>query len=143
MRACQDWNNGTAPNKVACQETVLGETAERIEGKQEMDYEYVTRDTQMPAWIVCPIFLLEKEISSTAKLLYLRVLNKVLEEDREEEHGYLFTEFPIREQAQSLSKSSATVKRALRELEQEGLLERRRQGFGKPNRLYVLIGSVK
>ena len=32
-----------------------------------------------------------------------------------------------------------TIKRALRELEDCGLIRRDRQGAGKPNRIYVLI----
>lgn len=39
----------------------------------------------------------------------------------------------------TLSRSSMTIKRALRELEDGGLIRRDRQGAGKPNRIYVLI----
>lgn len=57
---------------------------------------------------------------------------------KEDDNGYLYTIFPISEQMVVLSKSDATVKRALLELEQAGLLERKRQGCGRPNKLYIL-----
>ena len=41
--------------------------------------------------------------------------------------------------AQVLDKSHMTIKKALNELEDAGLLERQKQGFSKPNLLYVRI----
>ena len=37
------------------------------------------------------------------------------------------------------SRSTMTVKRSLNELEAAGLIVRVRQGFGEPNKIYVLI----
>ena len=45
--------------------------------------------------------------------------------------------FPIEKIAAVLDRSTMTVKTALSELEDAGLIERRRSGFSKPNRIYV------
>ena len=45
--------------------------------------------------------------------------------------------FPIEKIAAALDRSTMTVKTALSELEDAGLIERRRSGFSKPNRIYV------
>ena len=47
--------------------------------------------------------------------------------------------FPIVELAAALARSTMTVKRSLNELEDAGLILRVRQGFGEPNKIYVLI----
>ena len=43
------------------------------------------------------------------------------------------------ELAAALARSTMTVKRSLNELEDAGLILRVRQGFGEPNKIYVLI----
>ena len=45
--------------------------------------------------------------------------------------------FPIEKIAAVLDRSTMTVKTALSELEDAGLIEPRRSGFSKPNRIYV------
>ena len=101
-----------------------------------MERNYLTADT--PPSMPYPRFLADMKISSTAKLLYVRLLDKTVNEKEEDDKGYLYTRFPISEQMAVLSKSDAAVKRALLELEQAGLLERKRQGRGRPNKLYIL-----
>ena len=49
--------------------------------------------------------------------------------------------FPIEKIAAALDRSTMTVKTALSELEDAGLIERRRSGFSKPNRIYVKLPS--
>ena len=103
-----------------------------------MERNYLTAHTKMPPSMPYPRFLADMEISSTAKSLYVRLLDKTVNEKEEDDNGYLYTRCPIRKQMVALSKSDATVKRALLELEQAGLLERKRQGCGRPNKLYIL-----
>jgi len=43
------------------------------------------------------------------------------------------------ELAAVLARSTMTVKRSLNELEDAGLILRVRQGFGEPNKIYILI----
>ena len=78
-------------------------------------------------------------ISSTAKIMYARMLDDVLANGIEDMNGILFICFPIVELSAALSRSTMTVKRSLNELEAAGLIVRVRQGFGEPNKIYVLI----
>ena len=103
-----------------------------------MEHKYLMADTEMPPSMPYPRFLTDMEISSTAKSLYIRLLDKTVSEKETDNNGYLYTRFPIKEQMAALSKSDAAVKRASLELEQARLLERKRQGRGKPNKLYIL-----
>ena len=48
-------------------------------------------------------------------------------------------QFPVVELAVAPGRSTQTCKRALRELEDAGLILRVRQGIGAPNRIYVLV----
>ena len=78
-------------------------------------------------------------ISSTAKVMYARMLDIIFLSGIEDANGILFIHFPIVELAAALARSSMTVKRSLNELEDAGLILRVRQGFGEPNKIYVLI----
>ena len=51
----------------------------------------------------------------------------------------MFIHFPIVELEAALASSTQTWKRSLNELEDAGLILRVRQGFGEPNKIYVLI----
>ena len=71
--------------------------------------------------------------------LYARLLDAALAAGAEDANGIIFVRCPIAELAGALGRSAQTRKRALRELEDAGLLLRVRQGFGEPNKIYVLI----
>lgn len=75
-----------------------------------MERNYLTADTEMPPSMPYPRFLADMKISSTAKLLYVRLLDKTVNEKEEDDKGYLYTRFPISEQMAVLSKSDAAVK---------------------------------
>ena len=57
----------------------------------------------------------------------------------EDENGILYIHFPIKELAAALSRSTMTIKRAMSELDDMGLVMRVRRDFSKPNRIYLLI----
>lgn len=104
-----------------------------------MKRNYLMVGMELPPGMPYPRFLADMDISYTAKELYVRLLNKTVMEKESDGNGCLYTRFPIREQMTALSKSDATIKRALLELERAGLLERKRQGRGRPNKLYLLV----
>lgn len=104
-----------------------------------MEYEFMTIDTPLPPSMPLPRAMLRLPISSTAKIMYARMLDDVLANDIEDINGILFICFPIVELSAALSRSTMTVKRSLNELEAAGLIVRVRQGFGEPNKTYVLI----
>ena len=78
-------------------------------------------------------------VSSTAKVMDTRLLDAALAAEAEDANGIIFARCHIAELAGALGRSAQTQKRALRELEDAGLLLRVRQGFGEPNKIYVLI----
>ena len=65
--------------------------------------------------------------------------NKRMDVKNRNQMEYLTERTPIMDLAQVLVKSHMTIKKALNELEDAGLLERQKQGFSKPNLLYVRI----
>ena len=104
-----------------------------------MNFEFMTIDTPLPPCMAFPRALTGFPISSTAKVMYCRMLDAMLSKGQEDENGILFVCFPVTAIAAVLSRSSMTVKRSLNELETAGLIMRVRQGIGEPNRIYVLI----
>ena len=96
-------------------------------------------DTALPPCMPLPRAMLRLPISSTAKVMYARMLDIVFLSGIEDANGILFIHFPIVELAAALARSTMTVKRSLNELEDAGLILRVRQGFGEPNKIYVLI----
>ena len=104
-----------------------------------MNYEFMMIDTPLPPCMPLPRATLRLPVSNTAKVMYARLLDEILTDGVEDSNGILFIRFPIVELAAALSRSTMTVKRSLNELEDAGLILRVRQGFGEPNKIYVLI----
>ena len=107
--------------------------------------EFITPNTRMPPYMVFPRFLLSMEMSETAKLVYIVLLDRArlsqADSKWSDEHGHVFLLFPIHSLAESMGKSEMTIKTALATLEKQGLIERKRIGFSQPNRIYVKIHS--
>ena len=112
-----------------------------------MEFEFMSADTVLPPCMplpaavisIPPAAMLRLPISSTAKVMYARLLNTTLTAGIEDSNGILFVRFPIMELAAALSRSPVTVKRSLKELEDIGLILRVRRGVGEPNRIYTLL----
>ena len=99
-------------------------------------------DTRLPPYLPYPRFLLQADLTQTAKLLYALLLDRATLSQANgwlDEGGRIYLVFPIEKIAAALDRSSMTVKTALSELEDAGLIERRRSGFSKPNRIYVKL----
>ena len=97
-------------------------------------------DTRLPPYLPYPRFLLQADLTQTAKLLYALLLDRATLSQSNgwlDESGRIYLVFPIEKIAAALDRSPMTVKNALSELEDAGLIERRRSGFSKPNRIYV------
>lgn len=104
-----------------------------------MNTEFMTADTNLPPCLPLPGAMLGLPVSSTAKVMYARLLGEIYTAGTEDINGILFVQFPIVELAAELGRSAQTCKRTLRELEDAGLLLRVRREIGAPNRIYVLI----
>lgn len=104
-----------------------------------MELEFMTADTVLPPCMPLPAAMLRLPISSTAKVMYARLLDEILTDGVEDSNGILFIRFPIVDLAAALSRSPMTVKRSLNELEQAGMIMRVRQGIGEANHIYILL----
>lgn len=104
-----------------------------------MEFEFMTADTILPPCMPLPAAMLRLPISSTAKVMYARLLDEILTDGVEDSNGILFIRFPIVDLAAALSRSPMTVKRSLNELEQAGMIMRVRQGIGEANHIYILL----
>ena len=104
-----------------------------------MEVEFLTADTALPPCLPLPGAMLGLPVSSTAKVMYARLLGEIYTAGTEDINGILFIQFPIAELAAALGRSPQTCKRALRELETAGLILRVRREIGAPNRIYVLV----
>ncbi len=109
-----------------------------------MNNHYLSPDTPVLQYFQFPEFLLKIPVSQTAKILYMILYdrarlsqkNKWVDEDQR-----IYLIYPITELAKTIGRSISAVKSGLNELLQADLLEKRKVGFGKPNRLYIKVPS--
>ena len=102
----------------------------------------MTKDTKLPPYLPFPRFLLEADMAQAAKLVYAVLLDRATLSQANgwtDGEGKLYLVFPIDGIANAIDRSPMTVKTALAELENAGLIERQRRGFSAPNRIYVKI----
>ena len=102
----------------------------------------MTAGTELPAYLPYPRFLLETDLSHTARVLYSLLLDRSTLSQKngwQDSEGRIYIVYPIAEMAEVMKKGSTTIKGALNELDAAGLLERRREGFSCANRLYVKV----
>ena len=96
----------------------------------------------MLPYLPYPRFLMEADLALATKLVYAVLLDRAQLSQTNgwaDSSGQIYIVFPIAEIANAIDRSPMTVKNALTELETAGLIERRRQGFSLPNRIYVKI----
>ena len=82
-----------------------------------MEAEFLTADTALPPCLPLPWAMLGLPVSSTAKVMYARLLDAALAAGAEDANGIIFARCPIAELAGALGRSAMTVKRALRDSE--------------------------
>ena len=86
--------------------------------------------------------MLAGEYSINAKLLYGLLLNRTMLSQKSgwvSEDGNVYVIYTIKQMANDLDRSERTVKTALRELENAGLITRVRQGWNRANRLFLQV----
>lgn len=105
--------------------------------------DFLTASTRLPPYLVFPRFLLDLDISETAKLLYMILLDRArlsLQNDGwTDESGHVFIFYTIKNMAVTLHRSEMTIKTALSVLSDQDLILRIRQGAGNPNRIFVKV----
>ena len=105
--------------------------------------QYLKCDSYLPRYMAYPRFLLEVNISETAKLVYVLLLDRArvsMKNDTwQDEQGRVFVLYTIPDLARDIGKGETTAKKALNQLVQQDLIWKQSQGAGRPNKIYVKI----
>ena len=99
-------------------------------------------DTKLPVYLMYPRFLLELDMNDTAKMVYLLLYDRArlsIQNGWLDEDGRTYIYFTEEHLAEALHCTEATIRTALNTLEHHGLIQRKRQGAGRPNRIYIRI----
>ena len=105
-----------------------------------MSKEYIKAQTPLPAYFPYPKFLLQMSLSHTARLTYVLLLDRMTLSQKNgwvDAQGRAYVLYPLAGLAEDLQSSISSVTRALRELEAARLIERRSNGFSKPNQIFL------
>ena len=101
----------------------------------------MTSDTSVPQYIPFPRFLLDMELSYTAKLIYSVLLYRANLSKINgwiDEQGRVYITYPVTEIAENLHKGVSVIKEGLSALDRAGLTERKRN-FSAPDTIYVKL----
>ena len=103
--------------------------------------QFLTCNSYIPPYMAYPKFLLKVEISETAKLVYILLLDRarlsMKNRDWQDEQGRVFVLYTIPNLAKDIGKGETTVKKALIQLVRQGLILKQSLGPGQPNKIYV------
>ena len=103
---------------------------------------YFTKDTTLPPFVPLPRFIIQGEYTVNAKLLYGLILNRTLLSRKSgwyAENGAVYVIYTIKQMANDLNRSERTVKTALNELENAGLIQRVRHWCNRANRFFLKL----
>ena len=104
--------------------------------------DYLTVTTPLPRYLPYARFLLDTDLSHTAKLLYTLLLDRATLSQKNnwmDERGFVYVIFPLSALSEALRCSTMSIKRALRSLEDADLIERKRSRIAVPNSIFVKV----
>ena len=101
---------------------------------------YLTVDTPLPQYLPYARFLLDTDLSHTAKLLYTLLLDRATLSQKNswiDAQGRIYVIYPLSNLAKDLGCSVSSITRSFAELENADFVERVRSGFSKPSRILL------
>ena len=108
--------------------------------------EYMKADTKVNGYMVYPRFLSTVDVSPTEKIVYVYLFNRARSSQRAsrsgkfaDKLGRVYIVYPIKDLAADAGFTERWVKKSLKELEETGLIERKREGKNKPDKIYVKV----
>lgn len=103
--------------------------------------EKMQTDSPMPPYIPYPCFLKKIPISDTARLVYAHLLGRaqLSRKNHWTDSTGVYVLYPITALANDCGKCPMTVKNALKALEDQNLIARKRMGVGRANKIYVHV----
>ena len=103
---------------------------------------YLKPNMPLPQYLPYPRFLLDTDLSHTAKLLYPLLLDRATLSQKNnwiDTQGHIYVIYPLSHLAKDLGCCISSVTRAFSELENAQLVERIRSGFSKPSRILLKV----
>ena len=104
--------------------------------------DYLTVTTPLPQYLPYARFLLDTDLSHTAKLLYTLLLDRATLSQKNnwmDAQGRIYVVYPLSKLSKDLRYSLSSITRAFAELENEQLVERVRNGFSKPSHILLKV----
>ena len=104
--------------------------------------DYLTVTTPLPQYLPYVRFLLDTDLSHTAKLLYTLLLDRATLSQKNnliDAQDRIYVVYPLSSLAKDLGCSISSITRSFTELENAQLVERVRSGFSKPSRILLKI----
>ena len=104
--------------------------------------DYLTVTTPLPQYLPYARFLLDTDLSHTAKLLYTLLLDRATLSQKNnwiDAQGCIYVVYPLSSLAKDLRCSISSITRSFTELENAQLVERVRSGFSKPSRILLKV----
>ena len=104
--------------------------------------DYLKPNMPLPQYLPYARFLLDTDLSHTAKLLYTLLLDRATLSQKNnwmDAQGRIYVVYPLSKLSKDLRYSLSSITRAFAELENEQLVERVRNGFSKPSRILLKV----
>ena len=105
---------------------------------------FLTQGTKLTNYSVIPNDLHGSGLSSTAIVLYAKLLNRSnlsITNGKMDEFGRVYINYKLEDLAEEMGKSLSTIKENMRELVDAGLIEKKRMRKGRANMIYVKVPS--
>lgn len=107
-----------------------------------MKAKYLETDSKITGYMPLPNCLIKCGLNSTTLLVYGMLLGRATLSQKNEwvdEQGKVYIRYAIEQLAKDAGKSISTIKSCLKELDDEGLIVRKRVGYNTANLIYVLL----
>ena len=104
--------------------------------------DYLKPNMPLPQYLPYARFLLDTDLSHTAKLLYTLLLDRATLSQKNnwvDAQGRIYVVYPLSSLAKDLGYSISSITRSFTELENAQLVERVRNGFSKPRRILLKV----
>ena len=104
--------------------------------------DYLKPNMPLPQYLPYARFLLDTDLSHTAKLLYTLLLNRATLSQKNnwiDAQDRIYVIYPLSKLSKDLRYSLSSITRAFAELENAQLVERIRSEFSKPNRILLKV----
>ncbi len=107
--------------------------------------QFLTRGTKLTNYSVIPNDLHGSGLSSTAIVLYAKLLNRSnlsITNGKVDEQGRVYINYKLEDLAKEMGRSLSTIKENMNELVLAGLVEKQRMTKGRANMIYVKVPSA-